>query len=64
MCTGIHTQQSSYTRHWQCYYLKGAAVCLEQALINFGMQFLMSHKYVPLSPPTFMRKEVMNEVSS
>ena len=46
----------------QCYYLKGAAVCLEQALVSFGIQFLMKNKYVPISPPAFMRKEVMQEV--
>ena len=46
----------------QCYYLKGPAVCLEQALVNYGIQFLMKNKYVPISPPAFMRKEVMQEV--
>jgi seryl-tRNA synthetase len=48
----------------QCYYLKGAAVCLEQALINYSLQFLMDRDFTALSPPLFMRKEVMQEVSS
>ena len=37
-------------------------MCLELALAQYGIQFLMKNQYVPLSPPVFMRKEVMQEV--
>jgi seryl-tRNA synthetase len=43
--------------------LKGAAVSLEIALVNFATQFLIKRKYTPLSPPNFMRKEVMQQVA-
>ena len=46
----------------QCYYLKGAAVCLELALMQFSTQFLMGRKFSPLSPPVFMRKDAMQKV--
>ncbi|KAJ7297979.1 hypothetical protein O6H91_Y025000 [Diphasiastrum complanatum] len=43
------------------YYLKGYGVLLNQALINFGLAFLMKRGYTPLQTPFFMRKEVMAE---
>lgn len=39
--------------------MKGAGVLLNQALINFGLQFLTKKDYLPIQPPFFMRKEVM-----
>ncbi|CAM6109771.1 unnamed protein product [Calypogeia fissa] len=43
------------------YYLKGAGVLLNQALINFGLAFLYKRNYTPLQTPFFMRKDVMGE---
>lgn len=43
------------------YYLKGAGVLLNQALINFGLAFLYGRQYTPLQTPFFMRKDVMAE---
>ncbi|KAL3677180.1 hypothetical protein R1sor_027128 [Riccia sorocarpa] len=43
------------------YYLKGAGVLLNQALINFGLAFLYKKNYKPLQTPFFMRKDVMSE---
>eukprot|EP00897_Mesotaenium_endlicherianum_P008380 jgi/Mesen1/7570/ME000392S06831 len=43
------------------YYLKGMGVILNQALINFGLAFLVKRGYKPLQTPFFMRKEVMAE---
>ncbi|KAL2609023.1 hypothetical protein R1flu_027596 [Riccia fluitans] len=43
------------------YYLKGAGVLLNQALINFGLAFLHKKNYKPLQTPFFMRKDVMSE---
>ncbi|CAI7813024.1 unnamed protein product [Closterium sp. NIES-53] len=43
------------------YYLKGMGVMLNQALISFGLSFLVQRQYTPLHTPFFMRKEVMAE---
>ena len=41
------------------FYLKGDGVRLNQALINFGLEFLEKRGYTLLQTPFFMRKEVM-----
>jgi seryl-tRNA synthetase len=43
------------------YYLKGAGVLLNQALISFGMNFLYERNFTPVQTPFFMRKEVLGE---
>jgi seryl-tRNA synthetase len=47
----------------QGYYLKGAAVALELALVTYAQQYLLDRNATFLSPPLFMRKEVMSEVA-
>ncbi|KAL2514757.1 Serine--tRNA ligase [Forsythia ovata] len=41
------------------FYLKGDGVRLNQALINFGLDFLEKRGYTPLQTPFFMRKDIM-----
>jgi len=41
------------------YFLKGPGVLLNQALINYGIQFLMSRQYTPVQAPFFMKKSMM-----
>uniref|UniRef100_A0A3Q7G9N2 serine--tRNA ligase n=1 Tax=Solanum lycopersicum TaxID=4081 RepID=A0A3Q7G9N2_SOLLC len=41
------------------YYLKGGGVRLNQALINFALDFLENRGYTPLQTPFFMRKVIM-----
>ncbi|CDI82716.1 seryl-tRNA synthetase, putative [Eimeria acervulina] len=41
------------------YYLKGPAVMLNYALIQYGLNFLMKKGYLPVQPPYFLRKSVM-----
>ncbi|KAG6430305.1 hypothetical protein SASPL_108369 [Salvia splendens] len=41
------------------YYLKGDGVRLNQALINFGLDFLDKRGYTALQTPFFMRKDIM-----
>jgi len=41
------------------YFLKGAGVQLNLALINYGISFLVGRKYTPLQTPFFMEKEAM-----
>jgi hypothetical protein len=43
------------------YYLKGYGVLLNQALINYGLSFLMARGYSPMQTPFFMRKDVMGK---
>ncbi|CAH1433547.1 unnamed protein product [Lactuca virosa] len=41
------------------YYLKGDGVRLNQALVNFGLDFLEKKGYTLLQTPFFMRKDIM-----
>lgn len=43
------------------YFLKGAGVLLNQALINYGLSFLTKKQYTPLQPPFFMKQSIMAE---
>lgn len=40
------------------YFLQGAGVLLNMALINYGVSFLAARKYIPMQPPYFMKKDV------
>ena len=41
------------------YFLKGPGLLLNQALINYGLQFLMKNNYTLVQPPFFMTKSKM-----
>ncbi|MQL95271.1 hypothetical protein Taro_027937 [Colocasia esculenta] len=43
------------------FYLKGAGLLLNQALINFGLSFLTKRNYEPMQTPFFMRKDIMGK---
>jgi len=43
------------------YYLKGAGVLLNQALINFGLSYLGAKGYTAIQPPFFMKQSIMHE---
>lgn len=43
------------------YFLKGAGVLLNQAMINYALTFLASRGHTPLATPFFMRKDRMAE---
>ncbi|KAG4395510.1 hypothetical protein AAZX31_20G219500 [Glycine max] len=43
------------------FYLKGDGVRLNQALINFGLDFLEKREYTLLHTPFFMRKDIMSK---
>jgi len=45
------------------YYLMNYGVLLNQALINYGLQFLTSRGYCPVHTPFFMRKNIMAETA-
>jgi seryl-tRNA synthetase len=42
------------------YFLKNELVKMNQALANFGLDFLSEHGYTPVQPPYMIRKEPMS----
>eukprot|EP00121_Abeoforma_whisleri_P005559 Awhi_evm1s5039 len=63
MIDGVDLERGSIVAGGRGYYLKGAAVMLENALINYGLQLLYGKGYTPISPPVFMNKDIMQEVA-
>jgi len=63
MIGGMDAERGTVTAGGRGYYLMGAAVCLQQGLIQLALQTLIKKDYVPLYTPFFMRKDVMQEVA-
>ncbi|XP_068604480.1 serine--tRNA ligase, cytoplasmic [Brachionichthys hirsutus] len=63
MVDGFDGEKGAVVAGSRGYFLKGALVFLEQALINYAMRILYSKNYTMLYTPFFMRKEVMQEVA-
>ncbi|KAF4522637.1 hypothetical protein B566_EDAN011036 [Ephemera danica] len=63
MIDGMDGERGAVVSGGRGYYLMGAAVFLEMALVQLAMRRLSPKGYVPLSTPVFMRKEVMQEVA-
>merc|ERR1719491_1789258 len=47
----------------RAYYLTGPGVLLNQALINYGLSFLVQKGYTPVQPPFFMRQDIMGKTA-
>ncbi|ELQ43616.1 seryl-tRNA synthetase [Pyricularia oryzae Y34] len=45
------------------YFLRQWGVFLNQAIINFGLEFLSSKSFVPLQPPFFLLKDQMSKTA-
>ena len=43
------------------YFLTGYGVLLNQALLQYGLQFLLKNKYNAIQTPMFMKSEIMSE---
>lgn len=43
------------------YFLKGVGVLLNQAVINYALNFMTERGFTPLQPPFFMKKELMHQ---
>merc|ERR1719424_2072488 len=43
----------------RAYFLTGPGVLLNQAMINYGLAFLVARGYCPVQPPFFMKKNLM-----
>jgi seryl-tRNA synthetase len=63
MIDGYDAEAGSRTAGHRGYYLKGIAVHLNQALINYGLQFLSKRKYTAVQTPFFMKRDVMDKVA-
>lgn len=63
MIDGVNSEKGAVVSGARGYFLTGAAVFLEQALIQHGLHSLYNKGYTPLYTPFFMRKEVMQEVA-
>jgi seryl-tRNA synthetase len=63
MIDGYEAERGVNVAGHRAYFLKGVGLLLNQALINFGLTFLMNKDYTPLQPPYFMNKEAMAGVA-
>mmetsp|Transcript_30995 Transcript_30995/g.40925 ORF Transcript_30995/g.40925 Transcript_30995/m.40925 type:complete len:557 (+) Transcript_30995:135-1805(+) len=60
---GYDPERGSKVAGPRCYFLKDAGVRLNQALINYGMDFCRERGYSLLSTPYFMNKDIMAGVA-
>jgi len=60
---GMNGDKGAVVAGGRGYFLTGAAVFLEQALIQHALHSLYKKKYVPLYTPFFMKKEVSYYIS-
>eukprot|EP00794_Sanderia_malayensis_P007508 gene7508-8341_t len=63
MIDGVDYEKGSIVSGGRGYFLKGPGVLLQQALVTFATQKLVSKGFTPLYTPFFMKKEVMQEVA-
>ncbi|XP_051160746.1 serine--tRNA ligase, cytoplasmic [Leptopilina boulardi] len=63
MIDGMDGERGTTVSGGRGYFLTGAAVFLEHALIQFALRKLFDKGYKPLYTPFFMKKEVMQEVA-
>jgi len=64
MLDGYETEIGSKVAGHRGYYLKGIGVILNQALINYGLEFLSERGYLPVQTPFFMKKSTMAKVAA
>jgi seryl-tRNA synthetase len=60
---GFEPQRGQQVAGHRAYFLTNAGVLLNQALINYGISFLMQRGYQVLQPPYFMNKDVMASIA-
>jgi seryl-tRNA synthetase len=63
MIVGMNGKKGAVVSGGRGYFLIGAAVFLEQAVIQHALQTLYGKGFTPLYTPFFMRKDVMQEVA-
>lgn len=62
MIDGYDSDRGARVAGHRGFYLKGAALRLNQALFRYGLDFLESRKFTPMYTPFFMRSDVMGRV--
>ncbi|OHS97390.1 seryl-tRNA synthetase family protein [Tritrichomonas foetus] len=62
MIDGYDADRGARVAGHRGFYLKGAALRLNQALFRYGLDFLESRKFTPFHTPFFMRSDVMGRV--
>ncbi len=63
MVDGFEPERGVGVAGHRAYFLKGAGLLLNQALIAYGLSFLAARDYTPLMPPFFMNRDVMAGVA-
>jgi len=63
MIDGVDYERGAAVAGGRGYFLKGPGVLLQQALVSYATQKLVTKGYIPLYTPFFMRKEAMQEVA-
>lgn len=64
MIGGYEAEVGSKVAGHRGYYLIGMGMLLNNALIQYGLQFLALKKYIPVQTPYFMKQKVMKQVAS
>eukprot|EP01123_Difflugia_compressa_P013496 TRINITY_DN628_c0_g1_i2.p1 TRINITY_DN628_c0_g1~~TRINITY_DN628_c0_g1_i2.p1 ORF type:complete len:454 (+),score=73.97 TRINITY_DN628_c0_g1_i2:84-1445(+) len=64
MIDGYEPEIGSEVAGHRGYYLKGFGMLLNQALVSYGLQFLIGKGYTPVQTPFFMRKSTMAKVAA
>lgn len=61
-CLGMYDpERGSKIAGHRGYFLKNFGVLLNQALIRYGIDFMMDRGFTVLQPPFFMRKDYMEK---
>lgn len=59
MLDGYDQKRGSKVAGHRGYFLRNYGVILNQALINYGIKFLMERGYTIMQPPYFMNRDSM-----
>lgn len=57
----VDTERAAKIAGHRAYFLKNQGVLLNQALINYGLKFLVERGYDLLQPPFYMNRDVIRE---
>ena len=63
MVNRIRCRKGGKNSRHRGYFLTGAGVMLNQALIHYGLKFFASKGYTQVQPPYFMKREIMGETA-
>jgi seryl-tRNA synthetase len=63
MIDGYEPERGVGVAGHRAYFLKGAGLLLNQALIAYGLSYLGARDYTPVMPPFFMNRDVMAGVA-